>query len=153
MTYALARAQLVAIVEGSSATALQGGSTPRFHEAAAADDRNPPGVRAFSLFALADDVRVPLLSRARRHRVARMELSVFYRHMADRKSLDLMLRSDHQVVGDRLIDPSLWQSASSGIISIEQAAGALILHADVERRGDLIVHAYRFDLEYRSGDL
>lgn len=152
MNYETARAQLVAIIEGSVATALTGGTTPKFREAVGADEDNPPPLRAFTLFGVADDVRIPFVARAQRHRVVRMELRVFYRRQSDRRSLDLMLRSDHKVIGDRLIDPRLWAQASSGIISVEQNGGALILHADVEVRDDgLITHVYRFDLEYLSG--
>lgn len=152
MTYETARTQLVAILEGSVAVSLTGGTTPRFRESVGADEENPAQLRGFTLFGISDDVRIPFVARAQRHRVTRMELKVFYRHQADRKSLDLMLRSDHKVIGDRLIDPRLWASASSGIVSIEQTGGALILHADVESRDDgLITHVYRFDLEYLSG--
>lgn len=152
MTYEAARAQVVAMLQALTASTSAGGAPPRFREHEGADEGNPPAIRAFTLFGLSDDVRIPLIARSQRHRIARMELSVFYRRMADRKALDLMLRADHKVIGDRLIDPAQWNSASSGIVSIEQAGGTLILHADVEQRADgLIVHVYRFDLEYRSG--
>ena len=152
MTYATARAKVVSLLEGATPTVSYGGAGAKFKEVPDVDEEHPPaGARAFALFGLGDFVRTPLLARGERHRVARLELRVYYRALANRQQLDLMLRADHKVISDRLIDPRLWDSSTSGICSVEQQGGSLIMQADVERRGELVVHVYRFDLEYLSG--
>lgn len=153
MTYASARAQVVAIIEGTTGLDGTRDLAKSFREAKDADEDNPGQGRTFSLFGIGDDVRIPAIARARRHRMTRMELTVWYRRFSSRKELDLVLRADHRALGDRLINPTLWQRETSGIVSIEQSGGATMLHADVEQRADgLVMHVYRFDLEYLSGD-
>lgn len=149
MSYDTARAKLVELIEAATPAYSPRGVARTFRECPEADEENPAPERGFTLFGIGDDVRTPLASR--RRRVTRLELRVFYRDLANRAEMDRMLRADHKAIGDAIVNPSAWASASSGIISIEQNGGTLIMHADVEPRSDgLLTHVYRFDLEYMS---
>lgn len=149
MTYAAARAQIVKLVQSARPTLNPEGFAPSFVEFPDGDDTtNPPPTRGFTIFTISDDVRKGLVSRRRRQ--ARIQLEIYYRLIRDRTTLDLVLRADHKAVGDALLDISQWDQANSGMLTIEDGSGILILHADVNVRPKLIAHVYRFDLEYLS---
>lgn len=149
MTYETARAQIVTLVQSATPTILEHGMPSTFIEAPDASDDNLPRSRSFWLFGVRDVVRVPLSST--RRRVVTLDLVIAYELLANRKALDRVLRSDHKAVGDALLDPSTWDRPTSGIVSVEQAGGALILEATIDDALEgFVLHRYTFDLEYLS---
>jgi hypothetical protein len=148
VSYETARSKIVDLIEAATPTFLGLGLGARYRHDPQASRERPAPPRSFYLFGLEDAVATPL-SRTRR-RACVIEIGMFYRSAADRAQFDLALRADHKVVGDALLDASTWAASTSGIISIADQGQAQILVATIEQSDDVIIHAYRFTLEYVS---
>lgn len=152
MAWSTVRSTLILIVDGATPTTKTSGVGDSIkHNAEAnpyADPIRTGPPRSYSLFVLDDRIVRGLAGT--RHRRAEVELVVFYKMLRDLPALDLILRADHAVIGDRLATPSLWVQSTSGISIIEPGSGEDFVPAVVDIRGPDVLHRYRFSVVYRS---
>lgn len=117
MTYAAAKAQVIARIEAISPRNVGQGFGSQFVHVPEAEEDNAPGARGFWLEALGGS-RLGPYTTGRNRMQRELELSVLYRHALSRDFRDTVMADDHTDIVLQLLDTSQWDSSNTGIVDI-----------------------------------
>ena len=131
MSYAAARAQIVAALEGITGLDHPATFGQSLREQRDARPDDIPHSRAFTVAAVGGSTSTREGSAAGRQTLLDVTASIFYREVTDDKLIDEVLISDYVKIRDTLLEPSNWGRPSSGIVLLS-AGGAEAMTFSVE---------------------
>lgn len=150
MTYATAKAKVVALFESAAATPTTKklGFGSKFVFDPTAGQQQLPSARHFWIRTASGSIKGPLTKQTRR-RMADVEAFFFYPDAVDQNELDLVMQSDFKALSDVVVDPDLYDVANSGLVAVSQGTPFIVPYQVQEvAEGHLLV--LRFPMEYKE---
>lgn len=146
MSLSTARAQIIAIIEGTKTTTSVAASGSGFKYVDTSGDVRVASTRSFFVKLSGGAVVGPLTSQTRIFN-AEMDVSVFYQEVRSSEKEDEIISEDYQQIANALLDVTQWAPATSKIrrLTIE---GAMILDYTVEETDEGKILTITVVLEY-----
>ena len=146
MSFALARAQIVSILEATSLSYAHEDLPATLQHVSESSEADAPAPRGFWLEASARGIDNPLGALSRAHTVADLSVVVFYADIIERGVLDVAIAQDYDDIARTLADPAQWNRPTSTIVALD-SAGALLPRQRRPLSGG-VLSVLTFPLEY-----
>lgn len=145
--YTSARSKIKGIIEGTTPERLELGLGPSFQYLHDVSPERLVNSRQFCLRAQSGLIAGPLTKNTRQ-RDATVQLFIRYLNASDAALLDEIIHSDVELISERLIDPSLYDQSTTGLVTVGNGLELLSFSVDFDDEGSALV-TLQIDMRYR----